>query len=240
MQAAAWQQQAGSMRASGIARARRHQLRQAAAVYRRSDFLTCQQLGAYVPVRAGFLTGDCGAKLPPRLAPLRSRPAVEVLRGSEAGLPNGCASVAFESGVMGLAGLLARDPRVVLELWHKEKCAAAATAAGRHSRCNARAGGAHAASVCMLKAAAHVCACCLLPLQAALGRAAGRGKRVAGRAAAGVLGGRLRASACDDDQGGGSSRAAGAGGESAGACCEHEREQHAMHGLQGSATACCC
>ncbi|WIA21573.1 hypothetical protein OEZ85_000765 [Tetradesmus obliquus] len=69
----------------------------------------------------GFLTGPCSAKLPPKLTPLRTLPAVDVLRGSEAALPNGCGSVDFAAGVMGLAGLLAAEPRVVLEVWHREK-----------------------------------------------------------------------------------------------------------------------
>jgi hypothetical protein len=70
---------------------------------------------------AGFVTGPCSAKVPPKLTPLRTLPAVDVLRGSEAALPNGCGCVDFAAGVMGLAGLLAQEPRIVLEVWHKEK-----------------------------------------------------------------------------------------------------------------------
>ncbi|KAF6263813.1 hypothetical protein COO60DRAFT_344977 [Scenedesmus sp. NREL 46B-D3] len=69
----------------------------------------------------GFLTGTCSAKVPPKLTPLRTLPAVDVLRGSEAALPNGCGCVGFAAGVMGLAGLLAQEPRIVLEVRHKEK-----------------------------------------------------------------------------------------------------------------------
>jgi hypothetical protein len=70
---------------------------------------------------AGFLTGPCSGKVPPKLTPLRTLPAVDVLRGSEAALPNGCGCVEFAAGVMGLAGLLAQEPRITLEVWHREK-----------------------------------------------------------------------------------------------------------------------
>lgn len=79
------------------------------------------QILRHCPVLAAFLTTTCGAKIPPKLTPLRTLPAVDVLRGSEGALPNGCASVSFAAGVVGLAGLLAQEPRVVLEVWHKEK-----------------------------------------------------------------------------------------------------------------------
>jgi hypothetical protein len=37
-------------------------------------------------------------------------------------LPAGTASVTFAGGMMALAGLLAAEPRVTLEVWHKERC----------------------------------------------------------------------------------------------------------------------
>lgn len=36
-------------------------------------------------------------------------------------LPGGCAGVPFACGVMALASLLAAQPRVTLEVWHKER-----------------------------------------------------------------------------------------------------------------------
>jgi hypothetical protein len=36
-------------------------------------------------------------------------------------LPSGTASVAFAGGVMALAALLAAEPRVTVEVWHKER-----------------------------------------------------------------------------------------------------------------------
>lgn len=91
------------------------------ATLRESCWLTLGTHWSACPLIAGFLTTTCGAKLPTKLTPLRTLPAVDVLRGSEGALPNGCASVSFSAGVVGLAGLLAQEPRVVLEVWHKEK-----------------------------------------------------------------------------------------------------------------------
>ncbi len=68
---------------------------------------------------------DTGAKLPSKLAPLRTLPAVDISRGSEGALPNGMASVDFAAGVLELASLLAREPRIVMEVWHKERCVGA-------------------------------------------------------------------------------------------------------------------
>ncbi len=69
---------------------------------------------------AAFLA-TCGARLPPRAAPLRTHPAVEVARGSEGALPNGFLAIEFSCGVMALAALLAGGPHVTLEVWHKER-----------------------------------------------------------------------------------------------------------------------
>eukprot|EP00775_Hariotina_reticulata_P003803 gene3803-4060_t len=69
----------------------------------------------------GFLSTKCAAKLPPRLTPLRTLPAVDITRGSEGALPNGCVTVSFAAGVVSLAGLLAQEPKLTLEVWHKEK-----------------------------------------------------------------------------------------------------------------------
>jgi centrosomal protein CEP120 len=46
---------------------------------------------------------------------------VDIARGSEGALPSGLLTLDFVAGVMGLAGLLATEPRVVLEVWHKER-----------------------------------------------------------------------------------------------------------------------
>jgi hypothetical protein len=69
---------------------------------------------------AGFLA-SVGATLPPRSSPLQTLPAVDVARGSEGALPGGTLTVRFAAGVMGLAGLLAAGPRLVVEVWHKER-----------------------------------------------------------------------------------------------------------------------
>jgi hypothetical protein len=45
----------------------------------------------------GFLAAN-GARVPPRAAPLRTHPAVDVARGSEGGLPNGFVSLDFRWG----------------------------------------------------------------------------------------------------------------------------------------------
>lgn len=70
---------------------------------------------------AGFVAGPCGARIPPRLTPLRTSPAVDTPRGTEVALPGGCGRVSFNAGVVSLAALLAGEPRVTLEVWHKEK-----------------------------------------------------------------------------------------------------------------------
>lgn len=138
--------------------------------------------------------GQCNAKVPPRMTPLKTKPAVDIPRGSEVrralgahgsvgatvlqalgsamgadssdqqckhtrachcpaccagcicpddsswlcfasllttwslcpqgALPSGTGSVPFACGVMALAGQLAAEPRVTLEVWHKERYAA--------------------------------------------------------------------------------------------------------------------
>lgn len=47
--------------------------------------------------------------------------AVSTTQGA---LPGGTASMPFVCGVMALAGQLAAEPRITLEVWHKERCAA--------------------------------------------------------------------------------------------------------------------
>jgi hypothetical protein len=62
------------------------------------------------------------------------------MRCLQAALPSGAASVPFASGVMALAGVLAAEPRVTLEVWHKERCAGSASAAHRQYTVRVQAG----------------------------------------------------------------------------------------------------
>jgi hypothetical protein len=43
---------------------------------------------------------------------------------AQGALPSGTVSVSFACGVMALAGQLGAEPRVTLEVWHKERYAA--------------------------------------------------------------------------------------------------------------------
>jgi centrosomal protein CEP120 len=63
-----------------------------------------------------------GFKLPSRLAPLTSHPAVDIPRGAEGAVPNAYGTVEFSAGVVELARVLAREPRISVEAWHKERC----------------------------------------------------------------------------------------------------------------------
>jgi hypothetical protein len=76
-----------------------------------------------------------GAPLPPRSSPLQTLPAVDVSRGSEGALPGGTVTVRFAAGVMGLAALLAAGPRVVVEVWHKERWVASSWVRGQGGCC---------------------------------------------------------------------------------------------------------
>lgn len=60
------------------------------------------------PEFAALVAQGAGGRLPPRLACLRTHPAVEVPRGSEVALPRGLAGCDFSAGLLTLATLLAR------------------------------------------------------------------------------------------------------------------------------------
>ncbi|PNH10303.1 Centrosomal protein [Tetrabaena socialis] len=76
---------------------------------------------AVLPADLIELVVGSGFRLPSRLAPLRSHPAVDVPRGAEASLPNGYGTVEFSAGVVQLARVLASEPRIGVEAWHKER-----------------------------------------------------------------------------------------------------------------------
>eukprot|EP00798_Chlamydomonas_sp_ICE-L_P005677 gene5677-3537_t len=73
-------------------------------------------LQAVLPQGITGLVADCGRRLPSRMAPLKTFPSIDVARGSEGSIPN-----EFVAGVMTLAEVLATDPRITVEVWHKEK-----------------------------------------------------------------------------------------------------------------------
>lgn len=62
-----------------------------------------------------------GARLPDRSNPFRTEPAVDVARGSDVTLPAGQISLEFSAGLMRLAAMLAHEPRLTAEVWHKVK-----------------------------------------------------------------------------------------------------------------------
>lgn len=53
--------------------------------------------------------------------PVRTNPPAHVTRASEVTLQNGSGTVDFGAGVMALATALAAGPRLVAEVWHKDK-----------------------------------------------------------------------------------------------------------------------
>ncbi|KAK9829775.1 hypothetical protein WJX72_007833 [[Myrmecia] bisecta] len=55
------------------------------------------------------------------MAPLKTHPPIDITRGSEGALPSGYATVEFTAGLMSLATMLARGPRLMAEVWHKER-----------------------------------------------------------------------------------------------------------------------
>ncbi|KAL4437320.1 hypothetical protein ABPG75_004459 [Micractinium tetrahymenae] len=70
---------------------------------------------------AGLIQASNG-RLPPRLAPLRTG-AVQVARGSEAALPGGRAACDFAAGLMSVATLLARNPVMTIDVYHRQRLA---------------------------------------------------------------------------------------------------------------------
>lgn len=64
---------------------------------------------------------ESGVTLPDRSNPFRTEPAVDVARGSDVSLPAGQVSLEFSAGLMRLAAMLAHEPRLTAEVWHKVK-----------------------------------------------------------------------------------------------------------------------
>ncbi|GFR45270.1 hypothetical protein Agub_g6376 [Astrephomene gubernaculifera] len=76
---------------------------------------------AIMPPELIELVVGSGFRLPSRLAPLTTHPTVDIPRGTEGALPNGYGTLEFTAGVVQLARVLAREPRVSVEAWHKER-----------------------------------------------------------------------------------------------------------------------
>ncbi|GIL42344.1 hypothetical protein Vafri_350 [Volvox africanus] len=76
---------------------------------------------AVLPAELIELVVTSGHRLPTRLAPLCSHPAVDIPRGAEGAIPNGYGTLEFSSGLVQLARALAREPRISVEAWHKER-----------------------------------------------------------------------------------------------------------------------
>ncbi|GLI70596.1 hypothetical protein VaNZ11_015526 [Volvox africanus] len=76
---------------------------------------------AVLPAELIELVVTSGHRLPTRLAPLCSHPAVDIPRGAEGAIPNGYGTLEFSSGLVRLARALAREPRISVEAWHKER-----------------------------------------------------------------------------------------------------------------------
>ena len=64
---------------------------------------------------------DAGVTIPQDANPFYTQPAVDVARGSEVTLPAGQVSLEFSAGLMRLAAMLAHEPRLTAEVWHKVK-----------------------------------------------------------------------------------------------------------------------
>ena len=64
---------------------------------------------------------DAGVTIPQDANPFCTQPAVDVARGSEVTLPAGQVSLEFSAGLMRLAAMLAHEPRLTAEVWHKVK-----------------------------------------------------------------------------------------------------------------------
>eukprot|EP00887_Chlorella_sp_A99_P007284 scaffold2.g7284.t1 len=73
------------------------------------------------PELTALVAVGAGGRLPPRLACLRTHPAVEVARGSEVALPAGLAAADFSAGLLTLATLLARGPVMAVDVLHREQ-----------------------------------------------------------------------------------------------------------------------
>ncbi|KXZ48687.1 hypothetical protein GPECTOR_26g590 [Gonium pectorale] len=76
---------------------------------------------AVLPAELIELVVGSGFRLPSRLAPLCSHPAVDIPRGAEGAIPNGYGTLEFTAGVVQLARVLAQEPRISVEAWHKER-----------------------------------------------------------------------------------------------------------------------
>ena len=70
---------------------------------------------------AADIITDSGQTLPQGSNPFRTEPAVDVARGSDVILPAGQISLEFSAGLMRLAAMLAHEPRLTAEVWHKVK-----------------------------------------------------------------------------------------------------------------------
>ena len=71
--------------------------------------------------RAADIITDSGGSPPPGSNPFRTEPAVDVARGSDVVLPAGQISLEFTAGLMRLAAMLAHEPRLTAQVWHKAK-----------------------------------------------------------------------------------------------------------------------
>lgn len=87
----------------------------------RVGVLTVCQMLQQVPSRAADIITDSGGSLPPGSNPFRTEPAVDVARGSDVVLPAGQISLEFTAGLMRLAAMLAHEPRLTAQVWHKAK-----------------------------------------------------------------------------------------------------------------------
>ena len=88
----------------------------------RIHFLAPQVPGLHFTISpfADIIT-DAGVTIPKDSNPFCSQPAVDVTRGSEVTLPAGQISLEFSTGLMRLAAMLAHEPRLTAEVWHKVK-----------------------------------------------------------------------------------------------------------------------
>lgn len=71
--------------------------------------------------RIADIITDSGASIPQGCNPFRTQPAIDIARGSEVTLPAGQIKLEFSAGLMRLAAMLAHEPRLAAEVWHKVK-----------------------------------------------------------------------------------------------------------------------
>ena len=86
-----------------------------------SQHFTCVMILQHGVLCLADMITDSGASIPQGCNPFRTQPAVDVARGSEVTLPAGQISLEFSAGLMRLAAMLAHEPRLTAEVWHKVK-----------------------------------------------------------------------------------------------------------------------